>query len=713
MPKVKKPDDFKTAEDFLAYVRKTLMDDISSDSYNRLAGMECSEFFAGKQWDSAMEARRNADGKPTLTINRAPAFVGQIVNNRRLNQTSIKVVPNTGGYAEIAEVRQGLIRSIEQNSKASRAYDKALENCVIAGIGQFEVCLEYADDDVFDQDIVIKTIPNPFSVIWDRYLTDHTGADASHVAVTKRMSYDEFKRLYPDATPGDIVGDYLLSGVDRGMAAQQYTDVHVYSFWRMRTVKRTLALMQDGGVRDITDDFQDVEALVGDKIDVEKQLNPEISALLARNDLGEPIVREKDRRYAEMYLLTGNSLLEGPYTLPISRVPVFRVPGWEPNVGYQKVRYGLIQFMKDPMRIHNYFRSVLVEKLMQAPKPRWVATASAVAGRESEWRQAHLKDDPLLIHNDDTAAPAFTMPVQVEPALVQISEMTVQDLKDVTNLHDASLGAVSNEVSGKAIGLRQKQGELATVIYHDNLNAAIEECGSVINQLIPVAYDTPRVIKIIGDDDKDLLVAINGFDETAKDITLGKYSTTIVTGPSYATKRIEAVESMMAVVNAAPDIAGVALDLIVKNLDWPGADDIAKRLRAKIAPEDAVEDMSPEEQQAQQEAAAQQQAMQQRALELEMAQKEAEVQERQGRAEQAQALAEQARASIQFEAEKLRLESEKLVLEAEKIQNADREAQYSRLERLSIAEDEQDDRDEERRAKQRSENRGAADDNAS
>ena len=658
--KIKQPDDFKTVADFLEYVRKTVTKDSDADQFNREAGAECARFFVGEQWDPEMRTRREADGKPALVINRAPAFVGQITNNRRLNQTSIRVIPDNGGVREVAEIRQGLIRSIEKTSKADRAYDKALENCVIAGIGNVEVVLQYADNDVFEQDIVIRGIPNPFSVIWDRLSTDPTGRDARHCAVLGRMSRDEFKKMYPDATPGDIVGEVYETRVQSQSAWLNEDDVTVTTFWRMRSEKRLVALLDDGSVQDITDMFVEVEQEGPDGVETVNTLPAEIDQRIVRRQDGEPIVRETDMRYAEMYLLTSMSLLEGPYRLPISRLPVLRVPGWMVNVGDQIHRFGLLQFMKDPMRIHNYFRSVLVEKLMQAPKPRWVATAASVAGREIEWRSAHIKDDPLLIHNDDAPAPQFVAPVQVEPALVQISAMTVQDLKDVSNIHDASLGIQSNEVSGKAIGLRQQQGELATVIYHDNLNAAIEECGEVINQLIPVVYDTPRVIKVLGTDDKEQLVAINGFDESALDITTGKYSVSVVTGPSYATKRMEAAESMMGAVNAMPEVMAVAADLIVKNFDWPGADDIAKRLKTKIAPEEMTDDMSPEEQAQRKQQQQEQAALQQRAAELEFATKEAEVREKQARAQQAAAQAEKTLAEIDLERAKLALEAEKL-----------------------------------------------------
>lgn len=635
-------DEFGSQAEFLEHARKEFSADVDADKDNTDAAIEDSEFAVGKQWDDAIEQRRTANHKPVITINRLPAFIAQIVGNRRLNETVIKILPENGGTKEVARIREGLARNIQKTSHADRAYDKALENQVICGIGNFQVKIDYADDDVFDQDIRILPIPNPFAVVWDRNMIDPTGQDADHVFVVDMIEVDDFKRLYPEATiTSELSADPATSAqmtADRWLTQET---VRVVSYWRMGVEERVLAMMQDGDVRDITDELEELD----DGFDIADDFLSEI----ALGADGEPMMRETLRKYAELYVITGADVLEGPYRLWLNRVPVFRVPGWEINVGDEVHRFGLVRFLKDPQRLHNYWRSVLAEKLMMAPKARWVASDAAVAGREQNWRNAHLQDDPLLVYNGDSGQPpVMTPPVQMEPALIQEAGMAAQDIKDVSNLHEASLGQTSNEVSGKAITARQRVGETGTILYHDNLNAAIEECGSVINQLIPTVYDAPRIIKILGPDDKDELVSINGFqDEDDWDITAGKYSVTVTTGPSYVTKRVEAAENMLNLINAMPQVMGVAADKIVEAQDWPDADGIAARLRTVLPPNAVpVDELTQEEQQ--QRAAAAQQAqkqaqLQERGAVAEVAEKEAKAKEAVARAGEAEA---RARATI-------------------------------------------------------------------
>jgi hypothetical protein len=300
-----------------------------------------------------------------------------------------------------------------------------------------------------------------------------------------------------------------------------------------------------------------------------------------------------------------------------------------------------VRFLRDPQRLHNYWRSVIAERLMQSSRARWLVSDMAVAGREKEWRSAHLRDDPLMVWNQDSGAPPVPVPpAQLEPALINEANTSSQDIKDVSNIHEASLGQQSNEVSGKAIIARQRVGETGTVVYHDNLNSAIEQCGRVCNELISVVYDTARIVKILGSDGEAALKSINDPDDPESvDLTSGKYSVTLSTGPSYTTKRVEAAESMMSFINAAPQAFAVAADLIVEAQDWPGAEKISKRLKAAMPPQ-PDDEPTPEQQQAMQ-AAAQKQAMAEE-FQLEMA--KAELRKANAEASEAEARAELARA---------------------------------------------------------------------
>lgn len=633
----KLPEGYDSEADFMSDMRQEYDADMQADMINRDASVEDARFTTGEQWDPVALQMRTSARKPALTINRIPAFVAQLVGNRRLNDTVVKILPDNGGTKAVAKIREGLIRSIQKNSRAISAYDKTFENVVIGGIGNFQVRLDWADDDVFEQDIRIVAIPNPMAVLWDRLSVDPTGADAQHCFVIDTMSIDAFKALYPDKVPSDVSTDTAFMGsyqTARSSGWWTADTVNVVNYWRLVRRKRTMAMFKDGTVRDITDEPTDGAWLDEVMLD----------------EAGVPVMREGYRRLAQMWTCTGMSILEGPYELAISRLPVIRVPGWEVNVGEEKRRWGLVRFLKDPMRLHNFWRSTIAERLMQSPKGKWLAASTAVQGREQQWRNAHLTDDPLLVYNADSGQPPTQMqPAQIEPGLVQEASMAVQDMHDVTNIHEAALGIQSNEVSGQAIMARQRVAELGSIIYNDNMNAAVEQGGMVCNELIPLVYATRRVAKVMNEDLTEEMVEIN--NRTDNDITTGKYSVSVSTGPSYVTQRVEAQQGMLNMVNAMPETMQFAADQIVEAQDWPGADKIAERLRNNLPPGMIdTKDMTPEQQQqfAQKAQAAQAQAqIQQKMMELQMAKLEVEILEMQQRAAllAAQSKAQEARAA--------------------------------------------------------------------
>lgn len=569
-PKFKLPPGYDSETEFLAEMRQLFAEDQNADRLNREAAQEDIQFCIGNQWDDLVKAKRDAGRKPTLTINRLPAFVAQVLGSRRLNETEIRIIPDTGGTKPIAKVREGLVRSIQKLSRAKRAYDNAMAGSVMCGIGNFKICLDDAYNDIWARDIRVHPIPDHLAVVWDRALTDPTGRDATRAFEIETFSKGEFYREWPWATPADIATD-LVSRPNLQMNGWLgVEDVRVVNYWRIRKEKRLYAMTESGATVDITDLDPDDERGVG-----------VMASIATMPDTGEPVVRQIVAKFAQLYVCSGTDILDGPYNYPIDRIPIFRVPGWEVRSGERSHRWGLIRHAKDPQRLHNYWRSAVAEKLMQTPRGVWMAADSAVQGREAEWRESHLTDNPLLIWNAESGQkPERITPAQVEDALLAQAMITSQDIKDVTNIHEANLGMPSNEVSAVAVKARVGVSDTGTSIYADNLTAAIEEAGRVMNDLIPVVYDSIRTVKVLGEDGAETMQVINDMNNPfSSDITTGKYAVTATTGPSYDTKRQEQAEGMATLATAMPQVMSVAADLMVESQDWAGADKIATRLR--------------------------------------------------------------------------------------------------------------------------------------
>lgn len=554
------PEGFDTVEDFLQDMREEYQLDYDFDRDNRDNAIEDKQFTAGQQWDPIVLEQRK--GLPCLVINSVPQFIAQIVGDWRESKRGVKILPTEEGDKDLADVRADLIRSIETQSRADRIYDNAFESSIQCGDGAFRIAVEYAKDDVFDQDIFIRPIDDALSVVWDRLSVDPTGRDARHCFVDDLIPTKDFERKWPDAKPSELSNREYAQMVSARWIESD--GVRVTEYWRLIDRERLLVLFEDGSVRFVDENLDEL---------IMKHGNPVKSRIAPCT-------------YAQMHLVTGYDILSGPYEYRLNRVPIIRMSGRVVNVAGQRIRYGIVRFMKDSVRLRNFHRSVAAEQLGYAPKAQWIATESAVEGYEDELRKAHLSRDPLIKVSDDAIIGQNIQrldPPKWQTALHQEAEANVQDMKDVTGIHDASLGIRSNETSGRAINARQREGDIAAITYYDNGNAAVLEAGDVMNQLISQIYDGTRIIRIIGEDEKNKFIKINDpNDPRSPDLSVGRYDVALATGASYTTRRVEAAQAMMDAVQVWPQLLQVAGDLVAKAQDWPGADDLAERLKKTI-----------------------------------------------------------------------------------------------------------------------------------
>jgi hypothetical protein len=181
----------------------------------------------------------------------------------------------------------------------------------------------------------------------------------------------------------------------------------------------------------------------------------------------------------------------------------------------------------------------------------------------------------------------FEPPIQ---ALTIGAAQASDDIKATTNVYDASLGSQSNEVSGIAIQRRQGQMELSNFHFVDNLNRAILQCGVILCDLIPKIYDTPRQVRILGEDMQEEIVRVNQqFTDDhgvtrCYDLANGKYDVRMKIGPSFKTQREQTASQLVELSQNFPQLMQVAGDIVFDNLNLPGAEKIADRLRKSMPP---------------------------------------------------------------------------------------------------------------------------------
>jgi len=517
----------------------------------------------GEQWPESVRRDRELEGRPCLTINRLPAFIRQVVNDGRQNKPSITCHPvDDSADPRTAELLNGLIRNIEQSSDAEVAYDTALDFAVTGGFGYFRINTRYATDDTFDQDLVIQRVADPFSIYGDPASCAADSSDWNCAFVADTVDRSEFNRRWPGARPSGWGGtETRTAGISRDADG-----VSLVEYWVREAHHRVVLALSDGEV---------VEEAV-------YAANKALFDSKGATVVGTP--RRVPSHQVTQRLLSGAEVLE---TIPWAGryIPIVPVYGEEILVDGRRRLRSLVRDAKDPQRMFNYWRTVSTELVALAPKTPFIGRKGAFDTDAAKWATANVQTH-AYIEYDGPEAPQRQPFVGVPAGALSEAMNAADDMKSILGLHDASLGVRSNETSGRAILARQREGDVSTFHFIDNLSRSIRHAGRILVDLIPKVYSAPRVIRILGPSGQAGLAAVNqaggAGGEAIFDLSTGRYDVTVRAGPSFTSRREEAASQMLELIRAYPQAAPVVGDLLAKNLDWPGADEIAGRLQALL-----------------------------------------------------------------------------------------------------------------------------------
>ena len=566
------------------------------------------------QWDEATRTTRQ--GRPTMTFDKLSGAIDQTVGGHLQNRPSVKVRGAEDDDADTAEIYEGLIRQIEQ--RGSKAYKTGFKYTVKGGWGAWRVRHDFLDDDSIHQDIILDEVKNPFSVLVDPIVQTADLDRMRYGFVFDDMDKEEYEKAYPKAV-SDMSTGYDFKGSKKLWMNDD--TVRVCEYYRLvEDGEKTIHLLSDNRVVEEDEGFLALlDELAAAGITVLKS-------------------RTTPRTKLEHFKLNAVDILEEVDEVG-KFVPLVPVLGKNSIVDGELLSRGLTRKGKDAQRLYNYERSTYVETVALQPKQPYFATANMIKGHEPRWKAINTSNDPVMLFNFDNGNKPFRQaPAQPSPALLTGLQISSDDIKSTTGIYDASLGARSNETSGRAIRERKLEGSTATFEFTDELNEAIEHTGRIYVDLIPKVYDGTRTIRILGEDMAEKVETINrpmkdnatGENYTLNDLSRGKYDVKITVGPAYSTRRAETADSLAQIISQNPAEGELIGDIYYSSLDLVGADELVKRKRKVgiqrgfIEPNEEEQQEMAQASQGQQQAQAQQQQLQQAMQQAQLANEQAE-----------------------------------------------------------------------------------------
>lgn len=593
----------ESVQEFIEQAMRRFAMASDAEDYNRAQGLlDCQMVDGEAQWDDVVVQQRQDERRPCLTINRFQSMISYVANEERQMRVGVQVHPVGGGAdKDGAQIRQGLIRSIENESHAETIYDQAFERMLEKGWSWFRVVSEYESETSFNQVLRLVGFVNDFCVYTDPNAQDPTRRDMEWTFVIEDIPIGEYFSIYRDSKiRAESLSEFESIG-DSAPAWLTSQYVRVAEYYYVDYEPGQLIQLVDGSGR-WKDELEERDGIYFDT----KTKEP---VPVAMDDDGEPIERMSRRRKVKWCKINAVEILEGEkdkesgeitkgIDLKATWIPLIMVSGRERNINGQRRLSGMVRNNRDAQRMYNYWVSAFTEMIALAPKAPYIAAAGQIEKYKSIWDLANQKNFPYLpydpVTKDMQPVPApqrqfVEPPVQ---AIIMAIRQADNDLKAGFNIYDSALGNRGPQESGKAMLIGKTQSESANMNWIDNLSRSIQHGGEVMLDLIPTRYDAARVVSIVRPDNERQEVQINQLfrdpktgDQKLIDMARGKYSTTVTAGLTNVTKRLEAQERMFSLLEARPELAPIILDLVLEETDWPGADRIADRLYRALPPD--------------------------------------------------------------------------------------------------------------------------------
>lgn len=547
------------------------------------------------QWPKDVRKSRKEEGRPCLTINKLPAFIRQVVNDARQSKPAIRISPvDNGADVNTAKVIAGLIRAIERKSDADVAYDTAIDHAATGGFGFFRLGIDYAAPDSFELEARIERIPNPLMVHWDVNSTRHDAEDWEYAFVSDWLTREQFEATYPDAEMASFDAD------SRDAISYWIDDdnVRVAEYWAREEAKKTVILLSNGAVvreEKLGDHARSI--LREGAVDVELFRDDEEAIRAAASMAGLAEQRRREATFHEVTrrILSGSEVLEEePW--PGTMIPI--CPVWGEEIYSDGIRHfrSMIRDAKDPQAMFNFWRSASTELVALAPRAPWVVQNGSIPPEEMhKWETANTRSHAYLAYEKGYNQPRREPFAGVPAGAIQEALNASDDIKAITGIYDSSLGARSNETSGRAILARENQANVSNYHFIDNMARAIRYAGRCLVEIIPAVYSARETVRILGEDMAEEVVQLTTGapgkvdPETGErqlyNLTVGRYDVSVSTGPSYATQREETREALIEIMRAVPGSAPLIGDVLMEHLDFAGAEKVAERLKLLLPPQ--------------------------------------------------------------------------------------------------------------------------------
>jgi hypothetical protein len=512
-----------------------------------------------------------ADGKPRYQFDKCNPVVDDIAGEMEQSDFAIRVRPAGGdSTVEIAKVRSGLIRNIENLSNAQHVYNAAGRAMVATGMDGWEVVQDWVDGDDFDQELLIRKLNNYVDRVWfDCGAETQTQEDGNHVTILSALTPQEYKDKWPDGS-GVSVGNDATQAHRRNVK----DNIIVGRIQWKKRFQREIVRMTNGKVYDVDDNFEKVA-----------------------DDLKDIGITEDRRRTRDSWKIMSR-IFDGSKWLGEAQETVFKSLPVAPvfanfSIIENALMYkGAVEPLMDSQRVYDYAKSRDIEEGALAARSKLMITRDQAKHDMESLETMNTNADPAQFWTFVAGQPPpFMMNgAQTNQGLQITAQGALRDIETTAGIFGPSRGEDQGIRAGVAIEKLQNKADSSKIKYFTSMEIAICQTGKILNEAMPAVYDTQRQVRILGEDGTEETVTLNEkvFDKEAQqevtlnDLQAGTYDQVCDVGQPFKNRQDETVESILKLAALDPEFLSLSRDIILKNIDAPGVDLMQERVRGSM-----------------------------------------------------------------------------------------------------------------------------------
>jgi hypothetical protein len=609
------------------------------DQYNRMY-----QFIMGRQWEKDEEDMLiKTFNKVPLQFNKLATLVNTLLGEQQQNTPQIEVNPKDNCDEETAQLRTTVTKDIMLDTDAKTIYQRAGHQAFVGGFGAFIVDTDYEYERGFDQKIVYRAVKDATRCYWDISSEHENKIDGMRSGYISRMSRKKFRQIYGkdiESKVGDVHGvvasqEEIALAVQpiQGGSSDPFTwydqdSITIIDDYSRKYVNDTLYKLSNGKellqkeLDDLIASSKEHIAQMREKESQQEMMMDEMSSSeqfmgippqpnmmtevpikeewedverMTLYDNGEPVRIEMSRPYKRSQIM--HRKFAGDYELEKSEFPSEDLPvifvdqnSFYDKAGKQVCRPFVIDAV-DAQRYLNYLGTQCAYILKISRYDQFIGSKKNAQSLDTQqqWKDPNnIKGMLTYDESPSGAKPEQLRPPELSASLQAQYERAVNDMYTSTGLYPSRMGQEGNEVSGKAIDARTRQGSYSTFVAFNSINRAITAGGTIVNQMIPRVYDTERVLNLMTPDKGRQNITVNQTDaygNIKNDLKKGTFEVKLQAGPSYEGQKAEALQSLNMVLQANPQLLNIFADLYAENLPLINTIEIKNRLKTIVPPE--------------------------------------------------------------------------------------------------------------------------------